>query len=234
MKHFFLTLLFMLGLASFSFAQLMIDYEIRKAVDFYRTNKLIGGSWNDPLTQNKIKGSPYLNNEFETGTVFTVQKLKYEDIPLRYNIYNDELEFKTPAGEILAMAAPETVEKALFGATQLIYLPYTESNKTKKGFFLVLLEGKASLYAKPGVMFKEPSAPAAYKDAEPAAFVKKTDEYYIRIGIEQAVLINSKKDLIAVFPDNQDKIESFIDKNKIKANKPEKLKEVVAFYNSIE
>jgi hypothetical protein len=107
-------------------------------------------------------------------------------------------------------------------------------NKTKNGFFLVLEQGKASLYAKPGITFKEQTEPAAYKDAEPPTFVKKADEYYIRIGNEQAVLINNKKDLIAAFSDNKDKIESFVNKNKTKTNKPESLKEVVRYYNSIE
>jgi len=233
MKHYLLSVLFMLSLVSLSFGQLQIDYEIKQAIEFYRTNKFIDGSGKNQLSEKDIKGSPYLNDEFETGTIFTIQRLKYEDIPLRYNIYNDELEFKTPDGEVQAMAAPDIVEKAVFGATQLVYITYPVSNKIKKGFFIVILEGKASLYAKPGVTFKEPTEPAAYKEAEPAIFLKKTDEYFIRIGNEQAVLINNKKDLIAVFPDNQDKIESFINKNKIKTNKPESLKEVVRFYNSL-
>lgn len=89
------------------------------------------------------------------------------------------------------------------------------------------------MYAKPAVAFQNATEPAAYKDAEPAKFVKKSDEYYIRIGSEQAVIISSKKDLIAAFPDNLDKIESFISKNKIKTNKADGLKEVVKYYNSL-
>jgi len=39
--------------------------------------------------------------------------------------------------------------------------------------------------------------------------------------------------LIAAFPDNLDKIESFISKNKTKTNKADGLKEVVKYYNSL-
>jgi len=234
MKHYILTVLFMLTLAGISNGQLQIDYEIKQAIEFYRSNKSIGGSRNNQLSEKDIKGSPYLNDEFETGTIYTFQRQKYEDIPLRYNIYNDELEFKNPAGEVQAMATPEIVEKAEFGSFHMVYSPYLQINKTKNGFFLVLEQGKASLYAKPGITFKEQTEPAAYKDAEPPTFVKKADEYYIRIGNEQAVLINNKKDLIAAFSDNKDKIESFVNKNKTKTNKPESLKEVVRYYNSIE
>jgi hypothetical protein len=233
MKNYFLTILFVITLAGFSFAQIPISYELRETMDFYQTNKFVSGEWKNVLTEKNIKGSPYLNDEFETGSIFTVQRQQYVGIPLRYNIYNDDLEFKTPANEIQALATPEIVEKAVFGTAQLAYSPYLQANKIKKGFFLVLEEGKASLYAKPGVLFQRPTEPGAYKEAEPAKFVKKADEYYIRIGIEQAILIKSKKDLIAAFPDNQEKIESFIDKNKTKANKPESLKEVVRYYNSL-
>jgi hypothetical protein len=234
MKHYILTLLFILGFAGISSAQYQLNYEIREAVDFYRSNKFIDGSMKSELTEKDIKGSPYLNDEFVNGTIFTVQMLKYSDIPLRFNIYNDDLEFKTPTGEVMALSAPEIVEKAEFGNMQMVYSPYSQTNKIKKGFFVVLEQGKASLYAKPGILFQEPTEPAAYKDAEPAKFVRKADEYYIRIGTEQAILISNKKDLIAVFPDNRDKIESFVNKNKIKTNKPESLKEVVKYYNSIE
>jgi hypothetical protein len=58
------------------------------------------------------------------------------------------------------------------------------------------------------------------------AIQKLPDGYRVvlRIGAEQAVLINNKKDLIEAFPDKQDKIESFISKNKIKTNKPAGIK----------
>ena len=233
MKHYILTLLFILGFAGISSAQYQLNYEIREAVDFYRSNKFIDGSMKSELTEKDIKGSPYLNDEFVNGTIFTVQMLKYSDIPLRFNIYNDDLEFKTPTGEVMALSAPEILEKAEFGNMQMVYSPYSQTNKIKKGFFVVLEQGKASLYSKPGIVFQEPTEPAAYKEAEPAKFVRKADEYYIRIGAEQAILIGNKKELIAAFPDNQDNIESFINKNKIKTNKPESLKEVVRFYNSL-
>lgn len=233
MKNYFLTLFFALNLVSFSYAQLPLSYELRETIDFYTTNKFTGESWKNELTAKDIAGSPYLNDEFINGSIYTIQKQQYIGIPLRYNIFNDDLEFKTPENEVQALATPEIVEKAVFGTTQMVYLPYTLSGKIKKGFFVVLEEGKAALYAKPGISFKPPTEPAAYKETEPAKFVKKPDEYYIRIDAEQAVPVKSKKDLISAFPDNQDKIESFVNKNKIKTNKVEGLKEVVKYYNSL-
>ncbi len=233
MKTYFLTLLFFLQLVTYSFGQIPLDYELRETLDLYTKNKFITEGGKYTLTEKDISGSPFLNDEFIKGSIFTVQRLKYVDVPLRYNIYNDNLEFKNPNNEILALATPEIVEKAVIGNTILAYLPYLQAGKTKKGFFVVLEEGKASLYSKPGVVFREATPPGAYQEAEPAKFAKRPDDFYIRIGTGQAQIIGSKKDLIAAFPDNRDKVESFISKNKIKINKPDSLKELFKYYNSL-
>jgi hypothetical protein len=233
MKSFFITLFIILCLANISFGQITLPYETQQTIDFYQTNKFITESGKRTLNESNIKGSPYLDDEFNFGSIYTIDKKHFADVPLRYNIYNDDLEFKTPTGEIQALVTPEIVEKAIFGNTQLVYISYVQLNKEKKGFFVVLEEGKASLYIKPGVIFREGTAPGAYKDPEPPKFVKKSDDYYIRFDSGPAQLIGNKKDLIATFPDNQDKIESFMSKNKVKTNKPESLKELVRFYNSL-
>jgi hypothetical protein len=232
MKKYILTIFIILGLVNFSFAQ-PLSYELKVMTDLLQSNKSISESHKYELTENDIKGSPYLNDEFINGSIFTTQRLQYVDIPLRYNIYNDELEFKTPTDEIMALAIPEIVEKAVFGETEMVYSPFLQGNKTKKGFFILLEEGKVSLYAKPDVMFKKATQPGAFKDPEPPKFLKKSDEYYIRVGSGQAQIIGNKKDLIAAFPDNQDKIESFMSNNKTKTGKPESLKELVKYYNSL-
>jgi hypothetical protein len=202
-------------------------------MDLYESNKLASGNGAGLLTDKDIEGSPYLDEEFKIGSIYTAQKLKYVEILLRYNIYNDNLEFKTPSGEIQALANTGVVEIAIIGNNQFVSLSYVEANKFKKGFLVVIEEGRASLYSKPIVAFKEAAQPAAYKQPEPAKFIRKSDEYYLRIATEPAVSIKSKKDLIDALPDNQKAIEDFINKNKIKIGKPEGLKEVVRYYNSL-
>ena len=230
MKIFFLTLLFSSVIMLSSFGQ---GYELRKSIDLYNSNKFITGNNNRTVTQENIDGSPYLNDEFISGSVYTVQKIQYNEIPLRYNIYNNNIEFKTASDEIQELTNPEIIEKVVMGDIQMVYSPYLMANKNNNGFFIVLEEGKVSLLAKPEIQFVPATQPAGYKDAEPPKFIKKSDEYYLRIGTGQAILISNKKDMIATFPDNQDKIENFVSKNKTKTNKPESLKELVKYYNSL-
>jgi len=194
---------------------------------------LLEGNSKGLLTESDIEGSPYLEDNFIKGSVYTTSKTEYVDVPLRYNIYNDQLEFKTGNDKVQALAAPEMIEKIEFGNYKMVYAPYSISKKIRRGFFVVLAEGKSSLYEKPRITFKEATEPGGYKDAEPAKFVRNTDEYYIRVGENQAKLVGNKNDLLEVFPDHQKQLETFIKKNKIKPNKPESLKELVKYYNSL-
>ncbi len=224
---------FIIACVSGSFAQISVSYELMETADFYHMNQLLNKSGNTELLLKDIKGSPYLNDEFINGTIYTNSKTRYDQVPLRYNLYNDDLEFKNPAGEILALAKPEIVEYAVFGDHRLVYVSYGAGPKPKKGFLLLIVEGKASLLSKVSVLYQNPTEPGAYKEAEPAKFVLRADEFFIRAGSGLPALAGNKKSVLEAFPDNRDKIEDFISKNKIKLNKPEGLAAVVKFYNSL-
>src|SRR5690606_7570311 len=166
------------------------------------------------------------------GSVFTTSKTQFVGVPLRYNIYNDQIEFLLGEGPIQALAAPETVEMVQSGDFMFEYIPYTNAKKIKRGSFIVEEKGNATLYSKPQVGFENGTEPAAYQDAGPARFLKRPDEYYIRVGKEAAVLIAKKRDIEEAFPDHKNEVSDFIRKNKVKPNNIESLKELVKFYNS--
>lgn len=220
-------------LIGFAF-QAQAQYETRQAIDFYNSTKIARGELKTMLTEKDIEGSPYLVDEFIEGTVFTTSKTQYVGILLRYNIFNGQIEFKTGDGLVQALAAPETVESIQFGDYKMVYIPYTTSRKIRRGFFREIEAGqKAVLLARPQVLFKEATEPAAYQEAEPPKFIRQPDDYFIRIGKEPAVLISRKKDMEEVFPEHKKEIRLYIKKNKVKPNKPERMVELVQYYNSL-
>nr|WP_321356007.1 hypothetical protein [uncultured Draconibacterium sp.] len=227
--------IFLFTILLFSSAGLFAQsiYDMRNAIDFFELNKMSKGEYKNTLTESDIEGSPYLNDEFTKGTIFTNQKIQYNDIPLRYNIFNDEMEFQTPDNQILAIAEPEIVEKAVVGEDTFSYIPYKLGSKIKHGYFILLTEGDVSLYARPEVLYQKPKPAAALKDPEPAKFVKRPDSYYLRLNQQAAVEIESRKDLQNFFTDHQRQIEDFIKENKIKPGKEDKMIEVIEYYNSL-
>ncbi|WP_372948862.1 hypothetical protein [Mariniphaga sp.] len=208
-------------------------YEIKKAVELLDFNRRHSGDISKFLTEANINGSPFLNDEFIEGSVFTTSKTQFVGVPLRYNIYNDQIEFQLGENPVQALAAPETIEMVQYGEYTFEYAPFTNAKKIKRGFFIIEEKGNATLYSKPQLIFENAKEPAAYQDAVPARFLKRPDEYYIRVGKEPAMLMAKKKDLEEVFPDHKDEISGFIKKNKVKPNDQELLKELVQFYNSL-
>lgn len=208
-------------------------YEIKRVVDLINFNKTQHGEFRRTLSEENIMGSPYLNDEFIEGSVFTKSKTQYAGVPLRYNIFNDEIEFRTDDGQVLALASAEVIEKVEFGDFNLEYIPYMVVKRMRRGFFNVLEKGNATLYQRLRVVFEDAKQPAAYQDAQPAKFVKRPDEYYIRAGMEPAVPVNKNKDLQSAFPDHKKEIAEFIKKNRVRTNNPESLKELVKYYNSL-
>lgn len=231
MKRILIFIVFFLNLPGSAFAQ--NEYQIRQAIDFYSTAKFRSGEWKTTLSESDIEGSPYLNDEFISGTIYTTSKQKFIDIPLRYNIYNDALEFKTAEEQIQEMATPEILESAEFGDYTMVYSPYSINKKVHHGFFQVVVSGETSLYLRNNILFKKAEKPAAYKEAVPAQFYKKPDTYFIKVGTAEAKKVNNKKELIDIFPDHQNEISSYLKKNKIKTNNPEMLIKLVEYYNSL-
>lgn len=209
------------------------DFTIRQARDLIELNKVQMNNWNEEVTLDDIEGSPYLNDEFIKGSVIDSSNIHYVDVPLRYNIFNKKIEFKLSDGPVQVLADPDRIERVEYGEIVLENTPFLNGSKVKNEFLLVKEKGNASLYAMPEVYFEAAKAPGAYQDAVPARFLKRPNEYYIRVNSEPAVLMKRKKDLSEVFPDHKKEIESFINKNNVKPNKEESLTELVQYYNSL-
>lgn len=68
---------------------------------------------NTKLPYEKIKGSPFWNNEFRMATLVDPQEKLLGKVPTRINLYTNEVYFKTPTGEE-RVAAPGRVRKVIF------------------------------------------------------------------------------------------------------------------------
>jgi hypothetical protein len=181
----------------------------------------------------EIEGSPHENSDFVLGVVVTKSDQKYENIPLRYNIYNDEMEFKSDEGTILSLSPPEFIDSIIIGKEKYIYIPYAIGNKLLRGYFKVIAEGKASLLVKQNVNLKEAELPQAYKDAQPARFIRTPDDFYIRMEQLEAYPVSNKKELYGILEDKAKEMDDFLKKNKTRFNRLEDMQKLVNYYNSL-
>lgn len=231
MKKLFYAVLFLFIFNLAGSAQ--VDYQIHRALDFYREKKTTLGEFGKQKTYKDINGSPYLKAGFSIGSVYMTSNIIYNGIALRYDIYKDNLEFKSPEDKILSLAAPWTIEKAKFSGITLAYIPYNSAGKIRRGFFTLLEDGAVKLYSRAVIQFEPAKDPGAYTEAKAAEFQRKSDVYYIRVGQEAAEKVKGKKELVSIFPDHKDELTVYLKKHKIKTGKADSLKELVHYYNSL-
>ncbi len=226
-KNLLFLLIFLSGASINLYSQ---NYGLGTISDFIDSNnirKRLGGE------TEEIIGSPYENDEFIVGYFVSTSNQKYENIPLRVNAYNNEIEYQDEEGTIFVFAIPELIDFVQIENAKYKYYPYSSGKKIFKGYFNVLIEGKASLLSKGRIIFNKAKLPVPYQEAVPATFKKLNDEYFIKIGTSEAKMVSGKKDVLKILDSEDSKIEDFIKKNKIKVNKSEGLIEVVTYYNAL-
>jgi len=202
-------------------------------MDDFRFKKITEGTYaGNSLKLSDIKGTPFLEEDFNPGKITTRDGVVYTDIPLRYNGYTDDLEFRK--GEDNYNIDPKTnVKRAEFGGRTFSCLSYDDGKKIKDGFFEILTEGKAILLVKYTVKFLEKDEVKAFAEPKPARFDPALKEYYITIDNAPAQLISNKKGLLEMFGDKKGSVETYISKNKIPVRGDDALTKIVVYYNSL-
>jgi hypothetical protein len=200
-------------------------------------------TWNDPmpskfhwgrnnLTLDDIQGSPYLDNEYKVGTILTDDGVLYKDIPLRYNCFDDVLEFKKDK-EAYDLLPKTKIKRAEFGGQVFAFKDIESDGGKDKSFLQILAEGKATLLARFGVKFYEAEELRGFADPKPARFGDLSEIYYVSVNNAPAQKILSNKKLVEVLRDKRKEIENYMSKQKISIKKVDDLKKIIAYYNSL-
>ena len=149
----------------------------------------------DTYSQN-IDGSPYLTKDFIQGEVILNDSFLYKYVPLRYNIYNDKIEFKNNKEQVLEIDNSKQNGKFKFDDHLFIYHKYQCEGQIKQGILEQLVDGKVQLYKKYIIKFEPATKAAGYQDAKPNRFIRFDDEYLIAIGEDIPEFINKNKKIL--------------------------------------
>ncbi len=177
-----------------------------------------------------IEGSPYYNDDFVKGLVLLKDSSFYEDVLLRYNAFDDELEVSFRE-QIFQIPSKDQMIFAVIGNDTLKSVKYLSGNRERWANFYLLASGELTLYAKRSKGFKEKEEPKGYQDAQPAKYVNKSDEYYWAKEGETLSLISNKKELITYLPEIDAK--NYMKKEKLSLRKEQDLIQLVDYYNRV-
>ena len=180
-----------------------------------------------------VQGSRYENDSFQLSNVESTKDTFY-NVLMRYNVFEDVIEFKDSKGVLFLLDPLMTIKKVTIGNLVLVVQPFDVDGQIKTGFFTLLSDGKIKLLSKKVIKF-EPLQPAKALQATntPAKFILSPDQYYTRMGNNPAIQINKLKKTIALFPDHQKSVLSFADRRKLSVKKDD-LIDLWAYYNALD
>lgn len=179
-----------------------------------------------------IEGSTYINSAFLPSKV---TGLNLVTPPMRYNAYKDEIEFLKDE-KTFYLTKSDSLEVKLLG-TSYKYLEYQVKDGNESGFLIQLyfnIAEKVSLYKKEKVVYVEKSeAVSGYDEDKPARYKKEDDKFYIKVSDKIIFMPKKKKELLALFPNNEKDVEGFIKTNKISLDEENDLITLVKFLNTL-
>ncbi|MEJ7643003.1 MAG: hypothetical protein WKF87_00275 [Chryseolinea sp.] len=184
------------------------------------------------VSDTPVKGTPYMQEAYVDGVIYYASKNL--TAPIRYNAYQDLIEYKQD-GKALVLDANSKIQKVQLGDEAFVPQKYNLNGKSKLGYFALLDSGKVMLFAKRKIVFSPVQKGRALDGVGdmPAEFKRTADEFYYRIGDGELQELSNIKSMIATFPDKQSEVTQYAKKEKISPKKEKEVIMLVQYYNSL-
>lgn len=187
---------------------------------------------------NRINGTPYVNEKFVPARVIINDEETIYNA--RYNAYLDIIELEDQNMKTFSInKSVENLTITLLDTGDVFELiKYLEGYTIKESYFVHMspASNKVKLFKKSNIKLI-PAKPSfnGYDKARKAAYVRTSDEYYIKIGEENLAVLapRRKKDIAKLLPDHKSEILKFVKENKIKTSREEDLIELVNYLNTL-
>jgi hypothetical protein len=185
-----------------------------------------------------IDGTPYHPDRYYVANIVMPGGKAYRDIPVKFNLMENLLIYRTPSGEELVSVVP---------AVRVVFTDSSNNGKMKDKIFErgygtvndltpdtwyeVLDTGAVQLLKHYRVDYTDQKQ---YNSPSITRLFFEKEEYYISLSDGTLKKLDKgPEDILAVLPDQKDKIRAFIVKEDLKCKKENDWKKVVAYYNSL-
>lgn len=183
-----------------------------------------------------VKGTPYFIEDWKTGDISFLDGTEIIQINIRYNIYEDELEFKnSTSGQIFVIDRKRINGFRLNEPGDSLYFEYFNLKPDKPGeksFVQVLYRGETRLLLKHKKQFIRADYQGAYANGNKYDEYKDDKDYFLVTDKEtiQRIKLN-KKSVLKALGDNQSALKEFSLKNKIDFSNPGDIVKLLVFYD---
>jgi hypothetical protein len=183
----------------------------------------------------KIAGSPFLNDTFKDGSLITRDSLLYPEVPLRLNVFKDEMEFLIGHDSApRVIATPRNFLYFLVGEKTFIFLAFRDGNTPRQGYFEVMNRGESQVLVRRRTDYAGPEGARGFDPATPARFVQKRNTYFVRFGNQVPREIRFRRgSILSAFEKKKDEISGFVRKNGLSYRDPDDLVKIAEYYNQL-
>lgn len=181
----------------------------------------------------EIEGSPYLEEQFIEGIVELSTGATYAGIPLRYNVYNDEIEFRNRKGEVYNINNSASIREVIIGESKFVYTDCKIKKENKYLFAEVIREGNVSLLKHHRLRLVASKPAQTHRKAQAPRLIKGPSEYLIRKVDGSTEHFRNEKELVNLLADKSDKIWELINGKKLSVHKEEDIIAIIDYYNGI-
>lgn len=173
----------------------------------------------------KVKGSVYINEEWEQASVTNLTEKKVVKLLARFNAYSKEVEILKEE-QFVALKPIAGISVKL---NDKIFVPFKTSTTSKTIFAESLIEGELSLFRVFDIKIVKAVSDATLLNIENEDRVTMIDKLYFRDKTGKIIMLPRKrKEVLSIFDGDT---QTFIKKEKLSLKKDEDLIRAINFYN---
>ncbi len=184
-------------------------------------------------TYSDIKGSPYINEKFIEGTIVTKDGSLFENVPLRYNAFDDRIEYTDKTGAVLFLTKPDEYKEIHISDKTFLYGRFNDGKNKSSAYFQLICKGNISLLKRHEIILLEREPEKAYQKAKPAKFAAKSAQFYILRNENKIFPIKNTNGIVALMDNKKGIVEKYIKSNKLKTKKETDLIKIISYYNTL-
>jgi hypothetical protein len=192
-----------------------------------------GTSGGAPLPSGiSAENSPlYLEPGWAPGRVLLNDQSIMDNVLLRYDIYHQQIQF-IRENDTMAFSRPEEVECFILDGRKFIYTDFQNSGIVGKSYFEIISDGSCRLLLHRSIKYH--MDPESVSNLKNDLYIREC-EYYIEKNGEMARPVKAcRKSVLCAFKDKEEQVKEYMHDNNLKMNTCDQLKDVVAYYNSLQ
>ena len=182
--------------------------------------------------RNKVNGSPYLTEDFQSGMVHWDRKWN-EGIDLKYDIYNDCFEVKLKSGIIVLDPVKNNIDTLKYNG-EVFVRKFLDQGKVKRLAYMSLLgQGNGfSVVKQYKIILNAATSSDGYSDAKPAEYKANSPVFYVFKDNEMWE-VKGAKTIAEIFGIEVKKVKSYLKEKDYKLSNEKDLVEAVLHFSKI-